>query len=191
LKKGRPAHPHFSRIPALTDPPDSYEATKAAERSGTFEAAGPGWTPMTDGPVPCEYRLIPDRDLNGAGLVYFANYPMFLDICEREVLASGSVPLPHDLIDRRTVVRRRIAYLNNAASRDTLRIELEPLIRVDDSGLRLRVNARMFRRSDERLMMVSTVEKIVPAAAIEEVAPDFAMWRDRRDDLQAHDGTGR
>jgi probable biosynthetic protein (TIGR04098 family) len=191
LKKGRPAHPHFSRIPALPDPPDSYEATKAAERSGTFEAAGPGWTPMTDGPVPCEYRLIPDRDLNGAGLVYFANYPMFLDICEREVLASGSVPLPHDLIDRRTVVRRRIAYLNNAASRDTLRIELEPLIRVDDSGLRLRVNARMFRRSDERLMMVSTVEKIVPAAAIEEVAPDFAMWRDRRDHLQAHDRTGR
>jgi hypothetical protein len=32
---------------------------------------------------------VPDRDLNGAGLVYFANYPMFLDICERDVLASA------------------------------------------------------------------------------------------------------
>jgi probable biosynthetic protein (TIGR04098 family) len=167
LKKGRPAHPNFARIPTLADPPDSYEATKHAERTGTFETCGAGWAAMTDGPVHREYQLVPDRDLNGAGLVYFANYPMFLDICERDVLASAPAALSDDLIDHRSVIRRRSAYLNNAASRDTLRIEIEPWIRVADSGLHLHVNSRMFRRSDERLMMVSTVHKIVPASAIE------------------------
>lgn len=178
LKKGRPAHPNFSRIPALADPPDSYEATKQAERTGTFERCGTEWTPITDGPVQREYRLVPDRDLNGAGLVYFANYPMFLDICERDVLASTTSPLSDDLIDHRTVIRRQSAYLNNASSRDTLRIEIEPWIRVADSGLHLHVNGRMFRRSDERLMMVSTVHKMVPAAAIEDfpaLASTFRM----------------
>lgn len=172
LKKGRPAHPDFSRIPALADPPDSYDAVKQAERTGAFETCGPDWTAVTDGPVPCSYRLVPDRDLNGAGLVYFANYPMFLDICERDVLASAPAPLSHDLLDHRTVIRRRSAYLNNASSRDTLRIEIEPWIRVADSGLHLHVNGRMFRRSDERLMMVSTVHKVVPAAAFD----DFSGW---------------
>lgn len=164
LKKGRPSHPNFLRVPALADPPDSYDATKQAERDGTFETPGPGWTPMTSGPVEREYRLVPDRDLNGAGLVYFANYPMFLDICERDVLASAPAPLSHDLIDRRTVVHRRSAYLNNASSRDTLRVEIEPWTREDAAGLHLHVNARMFRQSDGRLMMVSTVRKIVPSA---------------------------
>ena len=166
LKKGRPAHPNFSRIPALADPPDSYEATKQAEQVGGFESCDAGWMPMTDGPVQRDYRLVPDRDLNGAGLVYFANYPMFLDICERDVLASGRPPLSEDVLDHRTLIRRRSAYLNNASSRDTLRIEIEPWIRVAGSALHLHVNGRMFRRSDDRLMMVSTAHKIVPATAV-------------------------
>ncbi len=74
--------------------------------------------------------------------------------------------MSHDLIDQRTVVHRRSAYLNNASSRDTLRIEIEPWLRATDDGLHLHVNARMFRQSDQRLMMVSTVRKIVPASAV-------------------------
>ena len=110
LKKGRPAHPDFARVPALADPPDWYEATKQAEQAGRFESCGPEWTPLTDGPVHRDYRLVPDRDLNGAGLVYLANYPMFLDICERDVLASARSPLSEDVLDDRTLIRRRSAY---------------------------------------------------------------------------------
>ena len=42
LKKGRPAHPNFARIPALADPPDSYDATKQADtRRGPSRRAAP------------------------------------------------------------------------------------------------------------------------------------------------------
>ena len=173
LKKGRPADPRFTRIPASADPPDSYVSTKAAERDGAFERCAPPWIPMTGGhPVERDYHLVPDRDLNGAGLVYFANYPMFLDICERDVLRSARLPLSDDLLDRRTLIRRRSAYLNNASARDTIRIEIEPWVLAEPSAsnsgtahvdLLIHINSRMYRRSDERLMMVSTVLKVVRA----------------------------
>jgi probable biosynthetic protein (TIGR04098 family) len=178
LKKGRPAHPRFADIPALSEPPDSYVLTKQAEQEGRFGLAGDGWIPMTDGPVERDYRLIPDRDLNGAGLVYFANYPMFLDICERDVLLSAPWPFSEQLVDRRTVIRRQSAYLNNASSSDTLRVDIEPWVRAagvpgaprnEPVDLHLHVNCRMYRRSDNRLMMVSTVRKVVRAATLEEI----------------------
>lgn len=174
LKKGRPSHPGFVRIPAVEEAPDSYTIVKRAEKDGHLGRPEPSWIPVTDGPVRCEYRLVPDRDLNGAGLVYFANYPMFLDICERDVLVSANLPLSDDLVDRRTLVRRRSAYLNNASSRDTLIIEIEPWIDLStlSSGLpepcdiRMHVTYRMYRRSDGRLMMVSTAEKVILGATI-------------------------
>ncbi len=175
LKKGRPAHPRFTEIPAVADPPDSYQTTKQVERSGRFPSGVSRSMPMTDGPATQEYRLIPDRDLNAAGLVYFANYPMFLDICERAVLRSGPMALPEAVLDRRTVVHRRSAYLNNASAGDTLRIEIEPSICLPDvpgvggdepSDLRLDINYRMYRCSDGRLMMVSRVIKRVSGVSV-------------------------
>lgn len=175
LKKGRPADSRFARIPAVSDPPDSYLLVKQAEQDGRFERCGPPWASMTDGPVARDYQLVPDRDLNGAGLVYFANYPMFLDICERDVLRSARLRLGDDVLDRRTLVRRRSAYLNNASARDTLRIEIEPWVLApsasmnSDAGtvdLLIHVNSRMSRRSDERVMMVATAVKLIRSVPI-------------------------
>jgi probable biosynthetic protein (TIGR04098 family) len=183
LKKGRPVHPRFTEIPALPEPPDSYLTTKEVEKAGRFGSCGLQSIPMTDGPVQRDYRLVPDRDLNGAGLVYFANYPMFLDICERDVLLSARLPLSEGLVDRRTVIHRQSAYLNNASSGDILRIEIEPWISVPEvprresdetTDLHLHINCRMYRRSDERLMMVSTVQKVVGAVSIADTQLAFA-----------------
>jgi probable biosynthetic protein (TIGR04098 family) len=185
LRKSRPAVPGFRRIPESEGAPDCQLAVKQAEKEGRFSDPPDGFVPMTDGPVRVEYRLVPDRDLNGAGLVYFANYPVFLDICEREVLASAGRPLTDDLIDRRTLVRRRSAYLNNASSRDTLVVEIEPWVEAPAAGgagepglapIRLFVNARMFRRSDGRLMMVSTAEKTVFGGVLEDL-PFYGSFR--------------
>jgi probable biosynthetic protein (TIGR04098 family) len=178
LKKGRPAHARFNEVPATAEAPDSYAIAKEAEQSGQFPHDPTGWTAMTAGPVEREYHLVPDRDLNGAGLVYFANYPMFLDICERDVLATGDAALDHDLIDRRTLIRRRSAYLNNASSRDRLRVEMRPWYRLQSGpisdvarslDLHLRIDARMYRKSDNRLMMVSGVHKVIQHVTAAEV----------------------
>jgi probable biosynthetic protein (TIGR04098 family) len=187
LKKSRPANPGFERVPELAVAPDCYAAVKQAEREGTFAAAAPQWVRLTSAPVRREYRLLPDRDLNGAGLVYFANYPVFLDICERDVLAGADLPLAGELIDRRTLVRRRSAYLNNAAAEDTLEIEIEPWIENPAASghpapelapIRLFLTYRMRRRSDNALMMVSSAEKLVFGRAMEDL-PFYAALAGR------------
>ena len=117
---------------------------------------------------------MPDRDLNGAGLVYFANYPVFVDICERQVLKQGRFALADSHIDRRSLVRRRSAYLNNASASD--RLELDFAIWLENPVLagspdpqsapvRLFVNTRMRRQSDGRLMLVSTSQKVLTGIA--------------------------
>jgi probable biosynthetic protein (TIGR04098 family) len=170
LKKSRPANPELVGIPEVAEAPDSYLLVKQAQQDGCFARPSNGYVPITQGPVRAQYELVPDRDLNGAGLVYFANYPVFLDICEREVLASASLPIPEPLLDRRTLTRRRSAYLSNASSQDALIVELEAWVAnpfsagVADAAtapIRLFVNFRMLRRSDGRLMMVSTAEKTI------------------------------
>jgi probable biosynthetic protein (TIGR04098 family) len=170
LKKSRPVADGFTRIPLADAAPDSYAIVKQAERDGFLARPDGTWLPMTDGPVTCEHHLVPDRDLNGARLVYFANYPVFLDICERQALASARLALSQELLDRRTLVHRRSAYLNNASFRDSLFVEVEAWVQNPWTALigtpaeapaRLLLNFRMFRRSDRRLMMVSTAEKIL------------------------------
>jgi len=170
LKKSRPAAPGFMRIPATAVPPDSYGLAKAAEQDQRFGLPPAGFVSMTNGPSVHDYQLVADRDLNGAGLVYFANYPVFLDIGERAALSLGAFALPSALVDRRTLVHRQSAYLNNASSRDTVRIEIEPWIEnpwctrpatADLEPVRLFVNARMLRQSDGRVMMIATAEKLL------------------------------
>jgi hypothetical protein len=161
----------------LEQAPDSYAFVKCAEKEGSFARPQSTWIPLTDGPVRRTYQLVPDRDVNGAGLVYFANYPLFLDICERDVLVSGSLPLTGALVDNRTLVHRRSAYLNNASAHDTLLVDVEPWIelppvRLADGAerfIKLHINYRMYRQSDQRLMMVSSAEKVIMDATVDDL----------------------
>lgn len=170
LKKSRPSNPGFDRIREAAVPPDSYVLVKKAEENGRFDPPGKTYVPMVDEPARVRYDLVPDRDLNGAGLVYFANYPLFLDVCEREVLSRARLGLTSELIDRRTIVRRRSAYLGNASARDSITVEVDPRLhdpRADGhpapemAPIRLLINYRMTRNSDGRVMMVSTAEKVI------------------------------
>ncbi|MHC4861063.1 MAG: hotdog family protein [Planctomycetota bacterium] len=170
LKKSRPSNPGFDRITELTEAPDSYVIVKEAEEEGTFELPGPEYVRMTEGTVRVEYGLVADRDLNGVGLVYFANYPVFLDVCERQVLAEAKLALPRDMIDTRTLLRRRSGYLGNASAHDTVQVDIDAWVldpvragheSPEEAPIRLFMNYRMTRRSDGRLMMISTAEKTI------------------------------
>jgi probable biosynthetic protein (TIGR04098 family) len=170
LRKSRPANPGFEHIKEIVEPPDSYAKMKAAEQSGSFCEIPAEYYLITKEPVVVDYQLIPDRDLNGAGLVYFANYPVFLDICERKVLENCTIPLCDDFINMRTLVSRKSAYLNNASAKDVLKIEVMIALRnpyliqtgnPEAESVQFIVNSRMYRGSDGRLMMVSTAKKTI------------------------------
>ena len=185
LRTARPANPGFQTIDELALAPESYLQMKTAENGAYFSEPGKSYLPLTEGAVRTEYQLVIDRDFSSTGLVYFANYPMFLDICEREVLSAAKLQLPRPLIDRRTIVRRQSAYLNNAAPDETLVVEVEPWIEnpfamnqpaPEAAPIRLFSNYRMYRKSDGRLMMVSAAEKIIFGATVQELPffPEFA-----------------
>jgi probable biosynthetic protein (TIGR04098 family) len=178
LKKSRPANPGFETIRELAAPPDCSVAVKDAEKNGHFELPGPGYVPLISGETSTDYKLIPERDVNGAGLVYFANYPVFLDICEREALKSAELPISEELCARRTVVRRRSAYLNNASWKDGVTVFTSAWVQnpfamqhsaPEMAAVKLFTNQRMYRKSDGRLMMVSTAEKMLFSTAMEQL----------------------
>jgi probable biosynthetic protein (TIGR04098 family) len=170
LKTTRPADKAFERLREIFEPPDSYERAQAVKESGDLLDTPEGFEALSEGPVTFEQSLEPDRDLNGAGLVYFANYPLFLDLAERRYLRMGDLALPEVFIDKRTTVHRRSAYFGNAEADDTLVITARGFVenpwktRPALGGMappRLLLHYRMTRKSDGRLMMVSSVEKTV------------------------------
>ena len=181
LNKSRPVHPGFHRIREMSDPPDTYtESLLAKEAPGFFEIPET-FTPLTpSGGVVVEYNIVPDRDLNGAGLLYFANYPMFLDIAERSTLRSlGELSFEEELIDLRTLLHRKSAYFSNAMSSDTLRINTKAWVEnpyragVPDPNMapiRLLLDYEMYRCSNERLMLKSSAKKIVLGRSLGETS---------------------
>lgn len=89
LKKSRPANPGLRNIREVPVAPDSYVAVKTADKLGHFYLPGSAYIELSDKAVDTDYRLIPERDVNGVGLVYFANYPVFMDMCERQCLLQA------------------------------------------------------------------------------------------------------
>lgn len=172
LKKSKPAQAGMERIPPMESVPSSAELCKQADTHNQFEAPPAGWVSLSDAPVVVEYDIIPDRDLNGAGLLYFANYPQILDILERQVLQTrAAVTFEESTVDMRTLVKRQSAYLSNACQSDRLRVSVSvyaenPFVPVpnrpakaEDRPIHLWLNFVMSRCSDDRKMMVSTARK--------------------------------
>jgi probable biosynthetic protein (TIGR04098 family) len=178
LKKGRPKDGLIDGIRELPVAPDSQAIAKQAETNGYIELPGTTCLPLHDAPVDYEYLIQPDRDVNGVGLLYFANYPLFFDLAEREALKRARWPWPDDIINKRSIVGRKIAYLNNASWGDTLRIKtqvwIENPLSERENGLlagtvRIFSSQQMYRASDDRLMSVCSCHKLlcgVPADQI-------------------------
>ncbi|MGV3658737.1 MAG: LnmK family bifunctional acyltransferase/decarboxylase [Prosthecobacter sp.] len=177
LKKSKPAQAGVDLIPQLDAVPDSADLCKQADAEDRFGPPPAGWVPLSDGPVVVEYDIQPDRDLNGAGMLYFANYPQILDIMERKVMQDLlSIRLPEGLVDMRTLVKRQSAYLSNASQSDRLKISMtiyaeNPFVPAPgrpavaaDRPLHLWLNFVMRRCSDDRKMLVSTARKTFTGA---------------------------
>jgi len=171
LKKARPALPGVDDIHKVDEVPDSYTRIKVADAAGSFSKPPPHFSHLTPQRLHMTYAIDPDRDINGVGLLYHANYPRILDIAERTLLTRlPNAPLPDEFLDLRTLVCRESALLSNAHQSDSIGVSLDVWMEnpylaghpaPEAAPVRLFLNYEMVRHSDGRRMAVSSAEKVI------------------------------
>jgi probable biosynthetic protein (TIGR04098 family) len=161
LRVTTPVTGDLDAIPPSAAEPDSYRMIREARASGRFVADPEGAVPLWEGGHRVVYRIDPDRDINGVGLVYFANYVVFTDVAERRALEEAGGLAPATLDGRRTL-RRQVGFYGNAQRHDELLVDVHAVHR-PESPRHLLLHHHIRRRTDDRLIAVSSVEKLLPA----------------------------
>jgi probable biosynthetic protein (TIGR04098 family) len=180
LSLSTPETMDFSDIPELDAAPDALGLCRESRLRGSFFERERDDRDLYDGDREFSYQIDADRDLNGAGLVYFANFLSVLDSAERHVLSNLPDAVPAEILDARSPYRRRIGYFGNAQSTDRLYVGLRSRARVgvDAEGgtlLDLGFDARVRRSSDDKEVVISSCRKV---AAIEP-RTDGEAWLQR------------
>jgi probable biosynthetic protein (TIGR04098 family) len=164
-----PVNVDFSGIAELSSPPDSLDLCRKAKTGGTFFAPDSGDVELYDGEREFVYQIDADRDLNGAGLIYFANFISFLDLAERRILGTLENPMPAAILDARSTYRRRIGYFGNAQSTDRLHVFIKTKVKTVQNGehrlLDIGFDYRILRSSDRKEIVVSSSRKVAPLEA--------------------------
>lgn len=157
LAMAAPANMSFAAIPTMASPPDSLDMCRTAKQVGGFREEDVADFPLD--PIEVSYQLNPDRDMNGAGLVYFANFICILDYAEREILRQSGAPEP--LVDERSTYWRRIGYFGNAKATDALQIAITSRIgELNSDRLVMSFDYRVRRSSDAKEIVVSSARKV-------------------------------
>jgi probable biosynthetic protein (TIGR04098 family) len=165
LRVAAPANADFSGLTTLPDHDNPYHLTRSAETTGRLGVLDAGWMSADRrAGFTHRYAVDPDRDTNGAGLVYFANYVAFMDAAERAALTANCCRAftPGEVASR-VVRERRVAYYGNAEATDFLTTEVSLFLRADDPG-RVGVRHAIRRDEDGRLICLSEVIKSVVSA---------------------------
>lgn len=157
LRKGQPVIPQDCDIPPLTELPafaQSYRAQRAAA--------------LTPPLFSCEYEIVPPHDINGVGLLYFAAYPIIVDVCAMR-RAGGT------LFSQFSTIHRDVFYFANSTPDETLIFQVH---RWDETEAAIAFDASLSRKSDGKLMAFITTTKqriAAPAMAASAGAPQAAM----------------
>jgi probable biosynthetic protein (TIGR04098 family) len=163
LRVAPPADVDFSALPTLPNDDNPYHLTRAAGEHGRLGVLDEAWLPVAS--YQHRYDVDVDRDTNGAGLVYFANFVAFMDTAER--LALDTLAPAHanaGAAARRSLRHRRIAYYGNAGLSDTLLVRVAILrhpAHPDHLGFRYSVE----RQEDRETICRSEAVKALPTGA--------------------------
>jgi probable biosynthetic protein (TIGR04098 family) len=167
LKMAQPENVEMAALSELSSQPDSLNFCRAARDTGTFLPAEESGADL--GSCEITYALDPDRDANGAGLIYFANFVCFLDRAERALLSACN--MPDHLIDARSTYWRRMGYFGNAPVTDQLQIRVSARATIwRDSHLLLTFDYRCTRCSDGKMILISSSRK---SAKLNEAGRDW------------------
>ena len=161
----------FPSLAALPSGIADHQIVQGKGLAGLPEAAAEV-TPVRATGVPLEYRILPESDLNGAGLLYFARYVAIANYGVRRFLAEQlGRPLSNALIECLATEHLRIYYFQNADAFDTVRIFVSAWLETAPSaasvpdpngsrpGARFRFHADLYRVSDGALMASCLVRK--------------------------------
>jgi probable biosynthetic protein (TIGR04098 family) len=175
LKVFKPAGAEGREIPEIEEAPLGIREQGRAQASGEIAAldgSGGGVALRARGDEPIRYRIVPESDLNGAGLVYFARYEAMMNFAERVFLTERLArPLSNDFVACLSTEHRRAYFFANASPSDEVDAwvgatlltperfrapQLGPTYRVP---LKLEFRIDLYRRSDHVLMASSRVRK--------------------------------
>ena len=158
LRVAAPANADFSAIPLLPPDENPHHITRRAEEIGSLGLLGAEWEPMPGDPLEESLAIDPDRDSNGAGLVYFANYVAFMNRTERAMMRAAGFP-EVDILSR-AVRARRIGYYGNAGLDGRLRTRVVAFRtpgRAREVGFRYAIR----REEDDTLICLSEAVKVL------------------------------
>jgi probable biosynthetic protein (TIGR04098 family) len=151
LLKGQPAIPDGCEIQSVDALPafaQEYRERRSAEQPATlFE---------------CEYEILPPHDINGVGLLYFAAYPMIVDICVMRYAGQ-------DFHAQFSTTQRDICYFANSTPDETL---IFRIYRWDMTDGVVTFDATLSRKSDSKVMawVTTTKQRVGPSSSGERPA---------------------
>lgn len=109
----------------LSAPPSGIAEHQVVQAKGVagLSPASPEGTPVRGTGLPLEYAILPENDLNGAGLLYFARYVAIANYGVRRFLAE-QLPRPasRPLVECLATERVNVYYFQNADAFDSVRI---------------------------------------------------------------------
>jgi probable biosynthetic protein (TIGR04098 family) len=160
LRVAPSAQADFRELPPLPNEDNPYQITRAAGENGHLEMFDESWT--ESGSHEHTYAIDVDRDTNGAGLVYFANYIAFMDSAERMTLSALLGDENRTSLMERSLRHRRIAYYGNADVFDTIKTRVTLLRKTADPRL-LGFRYAIERQEDGQTICLSEAVKVLPS----------------------------
>lgn len=155
LKVWEPAAMRGSDMPVLGALPAGIVEHQEVAASGQIPGEGEGR--LLAPARTFDWPILPESDLNGAGLLYFARYVAIQDYAIRRLLSEGlDRPLSAALVARLVTTRQRVHYFANAEPWDTVRVRIEGRV-LPAGGFAFR--ADLHRLSDGAWMAAALVEK--------------------------------
>jgi probable biosynthetic protein (TIGR04098 family) len=157
LRVAPPANGDFSHLPPFANEDNPYVLNRAAATSGELGLIDERWQPLVVEDAETIYAIDPDRDSNGAGLVYFANFVSFMDAAERVIGGRATHPALDPAVGR-TVCHRRIAFYGNASLTDVIRTRVTWFYDPARAPL-LALRYALHREEDDQLICLSEAIK--------------------------------
>jgi probable biosynthetic protein (TIGR04098 family) len=104
-----------------------------------------------------EYHILPQHDINGVNLLYFAAYPTINDICEARCTSNAI-----DWSMNTSTTTRDISYYANCDADDVIMYKLHS---VETLGERMILYSTLSRKSDSKLMAAIRTVKVLNGPA--------------------------